>query len=68
MRRLHTAAKAGSASTSECSRPYNSLMNDLLTDVIAVHITQNISPADRLPMIIAFISCSPTNGARFMSN
>jgi hypothetical protein len=33
-------------------------MNDLLTDVIAVHITQIFSPADRLPMIITFISYS----------
>jgi len=58
VRRLHTAANPGSASTSECGCPYNSLMNDRLTEVIAVHVTQIISPADLLSMIIAFISCS----------
>jgi len=59
VRRLHAAAKDGSASTSECSCPYNKqLMDDLLIDVIAVHITQIFSPADRLPMINPFISRS----------
>jgi len=33
-------------------------MNALLTDVIAVHITQIVSPADRLPMTNTFITCS----------